>query len=198
MRLLLVRHAQTTAAEGLCYGRTDVTVLPEVTRATAERVAQHLPVGAPMICSPLSRCAELAEAIVALRPDLQVDHDSRLAEMDLGDWEGRLWSAIDAAEFEAWIRDFADTRAGGSGESTRQFMQRVGHAFDEWRAGGRDAIWITHAGVIRAAWLLRDGMRCVERSDQWPAQPIAFGECVSIELGEPGEMDLQGGGVLGL
>jgi alpha-ribazole phosphatase len=141
-----------------------------------------LPAGLVLTCSPLSRCAELARAIVALRPDLRMFHDPRLAEMDLGEWEEQLWSAIDTAEFETWTRDFADTRAGGSGESTRQFMQRVGEAFDAWRAGGRDAVWVTHAGVIRAAWLLSDGMRCVERSDQWPARPIAFGECVSIEF----------------
>jgi alpha-ribazole phosphatase len=181
MKLLLVRHAQTTAADGLCYGRTDVSVLPEVTRAAAERIAPQLPAGVPLTCSPLSRCADLAQAVIALRPDLRVNHDPRLAEMDLGDWEEQPWSAIDAAEFETWTRDFADTRAGGSGESTRQFMLRVGEAFDAWRAGGRDAVWITHAGVIRAAWLLRDGMRCVERSDQWPTRPIAFGECVNIE-----------------
>ena len=39
------------------------------------------------------------------------------------------------AEFDAWTRDFADARAGGSGESTRAFMQRVGEAYDDWRAG---------------------------------------------------------------
>jgi len=25
-------------------------------------------------------------------------------------------------------------------------------------------------------------VRCVERGDQWPARPIAFGECVTIEV----------------
>jgi alpha-ribazole phosphatase len=182
MRLVLVRHAQTTAAVGQCYGRTDVSVLPEVTLAVAERVAPVLPGGVEMACSPLTRCADLARAICALRPDLRPRPDPRIAEMDLGVWEERPWSAIDRAEFEAWTRDFADTRAGETGESTRQFMQRVGEAFDGWRASGRDAIWVTHAGVIRAVWLLRDGMRCVERGDQWPARPIAFGECVTIEV----------------
>jgi len=35
MKLLLVRHARTIAADGFCYGRTDVPVLPEATRAVA-------------------------------------------------------------------------------------------------------------------------------------------------------------------
>ncbi|MDM0067905.1 histidine phosphatase family protein [Variovorax sp. J31P207] len=183
MKLLLVRHARTTAVDGFCYGRTDVPVLPEVTRAVAERVAPELPEGVSLTCSPLSRCSELAQAIVALRPDLAVaGADPRIAEMDLGEWEEQLWSAIDRAEIDAWTRDFADVRAGRSGECTRQFMRRVGEAFDAWRAGGRDAVWITHAGVIRCAWLLRDGIRAIERSDQWPGQPIAFGECITIEI----------------
>jgi len=183
MKLLLVRHARTTAIDGYCYGRTDVSVLPEVTRAVAESVAPLLPEGVPLTCSPLSRCSDLARTITELRPDLRVlQTDPRIAEMDLGDWETQLWSAIDPAELDAWTRDFAETRAGRSGESTRQFLLRVGEAFDAWKAGGRDAVWVTHAGVIRAAWLLRDGIRAIERSEQWPAQPIAFGECVTIEV----------------
>lgn len=182
MKLLLVRHAQTTAADGICYGRTDVPVRPEVTRAVAERVAPGLPAGVAMACSPLARCTDLARAISALRPDLSALPDPRIAEMDLGDWEQRPWAAIARAEFEAWTRDFADTRAGGSGESTRQFMRRVGEAFDVWRDSGRDAVWVTHAGVIRAVRLLHGGTRCVERGDQWPGDPIAFGALVSFEV----------------
>lgn len=181
MKLRLLRHAQTSAAAGLCYGRTDVAVPPEATQAVAERIAPDLPVGIVVACSPLQRCAGLAQALSALRPDLRPQPDPRLAEMDFGAWEESPWSAIDRAEFDAWTRDFADLRAGGSGESTRQFMQRVGEAFDAWREAGRDAVWVTHAGVIRAAWLLQEGVRCVAHADQWPAQPIAFGECVTIE-----------------
>jgi alpha-ribazole phosphatase len=181
MKLLLVRHAQTTVAEGVCYGRTDVPVMPEVTRALAEVVAPALPAEVPLVCSPLARCADLAQAIAALRRDLRVQADTRIAEMDFGAWELRPWASIERAEFDAWARDFADAPAGGSGESTRQFMRRVGDAYDAWRDGGRDAIWVTHSGVIRAAWLLRDGVRCAERPDQWPRAPIAFGECVTIE-----------------
>ncbi|MGJ7508844.1 histidine phosphatase family protein [Variovorax sp. GT1P44] len=181
MKLHLVRHAQTTAPEGQCYGRTDVAVLPELTLAAAERVAPLLPADIEMRSSPLMRCDDLARAILALRSDLRVRTDPRIAEMDMGAWEGGAWTAIDRAEFEHWTRNFADTRAGGNGDSTRQFMQRVGEAYDEWLARGHDAIWVTHAGVIRAVSLLHGGLRCVERADQWPAHPIAYGACVTIE-----------------
>ena len=182
MKLLLIRHAKTTAADGLCYGRTDVPVLAELTQAAAAQVAAALPAGIEMACSPLSRCSDLAGAISALRPDLRAVTDPRIAEMDLGDWEERPWAAIARAELDAWSDGFADTRAGGSGESTRQFIARVAGAFDAWRDSGRDAVWVTHAGVIRAVRLLHGGVRVVERADQWPAEPIAFGALVSFEL----------------
>lgn len=182
MKLGLVRHAETDAAAGLCYGHSDVAVPPEAMRTLAERIAPQLAEGIEIVCSPLQRCAGLAEAIARLRPGIALRTDARIAEMDFGSWEGRSWSSIERTEFDAWTRSFADARAGGCGESTRAFMQRVGEAFDDWRGAGRDALWITHAGVIRAVWLLRDGVRCAERADQWPARPIAFGEHLTVEL----------------
>jgi alpha-ribazole phosphatase len=181
MTLWLLRHAPTSAAAGSCCGRTDVPVPAGATLAVAERIAPALPPGIALASSPLQRCAGLAEAIAALRPDLQWHVDARLAEMDFGAWEERSWAEIDRGEIEAWTRDFADARAGGSGESTRQFMQRIGLAFDAWREAGRDAAWVTHAGVIRAVWLLQQGVRCADRADQWPTRPIPFGACVTIE-----------------
>jgi alpha-ribazole phosphatase len=148
----------------------------------AANVAPLLPAGAALCCSPLSRCVDLAQTLAELRPDLPVAvRDPRIAEMDFGEWEGQLWSGIGRTALDAWASGFADTRAGRNGESTRQFLRRVAAAFDAWRDGGRDAVWITHAGVIRAAWLLRDGIRSVEHADQWPRQPIAFGECMTIQ-----------------
>ncbi|RZL93868.1 MAG: phosphoglycerate kinase [Variovorax sp.] len=181
MKLWLVRHAQTSAAAGVCYGRTDVSVPAEATRVAAESIAPMLPPGIEMVTSPLQRCAGLAQAIATLRPDLEWQIDARLAEMDFGAWEERLWADIERGEFEAWTRDFSDACPGGSGESTRRFMQRIGLAFDAWRDAGRDAVWVTHAGVIRAVWLLLEGVRCPAHAGQWPAQPIAFGACLTIE-----------------
>jgi alpha-ribazole phosphatase len=182
MKLLLLRHARTLAADGLCYGRLDVPVHPDLTREAAERVAAGLPASIGVVHSPLVRCHDLALALAALRPDLQPTPEPRIAEMDFGDWEGRPWSGIARSEFDAWMASFSDRPAGGSGESTRLFMQRVGESFDDWRASGRDALWVTHAGVIRAVEVLRTGRRSVERSDQWPSRPIAFGELVTVDI----------------
>ena len=183
MKLRLLRHGPVQAEAGLCYGVTDVGVWPEHTGAIAARIAPALPQSIALHSSPRGRCMALAEAIAALRPELPSPQaDPRIAEMDFGAWEGRPWQAIARGEFDAWTADFADARAGSHGESVRGFMQRVGAAWDAWRASGRDALWVTHAGVIRAVLLLHQGVRCPARSAQWPARAIGFGECVEIEV----------------
>ena len=183
MRLWLVRHAQTDAAPGLCYGVTDVGVPMEATLAVARAVESRIPAGIALVHSPLRRCTELAQAIRMLRPDLAMRVDERLAEMDFGAWEGRPWASITSADFDAWTGNFADGLPGEYGESTASFMQRTGAAFDEWRASGQDAVWVTHAGVMRAVQLLHGGVRRVEAAAQWPSAPIDYGACLLIECG---------------
>ena len=182
MRLWLLRHAPVQAEPGLCYGRSDLPAQPDETQAAARRAIAQLPKGLALRHSPLSRCAVLAAELHALRPEMQPHHDARIAEMDFGAWEGRPWSQIERSEFEAWKCDFGGTRVGGSGESVRQFMARVADAYDDWRASGDDALWVTHAGVIRVVWLLSRGVRAVTRADQWPKDPVAFGELMSIDF----------------
>jgi len=186
--LWLLRHAQVDCAPGQCYGASDVPALAEATRDAAVRAARVLPADVPLRSSPLQRCTDLAQA---LRPAHALITDARLAEMNFGGWEGGPWSAIARHEFDAWTADFGDGRAGGHGESTRQFMARVGTAFEEWRAAGEDAIWVTHAGVMRAVLLWRAGTRHVVRADQWPSQQIGFGEVLRIDLQAPSNPSAQ-------
>jgi alpha-ribazole phosphatase len=179
--LWLQRHAPVVAEPGLCYGATDLEAHADATRDAAQRIAPLLPAGLVLRSSPLRRCADLAVAIAALRPDLRVVHDARLAEMDFGAWEGRPWASIAREDFEAWTADFADARAGVRGESVRAFMQRVAAAHDEWLAGEGDALWVTHAGVLRAVTLLQRGVRCPAAAADWPAGELAFGGWLSFE-----------------
>ncbi|MGR4867887.1 histidine phosphatase family protein [Variovorax sp. LARHSF232] len=180
-KLWLLRHGPVECAEGTCYGASDIKASERHSREIAARAASQLPAGLDFYASPLARCAQLAFALEALRLDLQAQFDTRIAEMNFGDWEGRAWNDIPRAEFDDWLRDFAHAPAGGSGESTNGFMDRVGDAYDDWRASGQDAAWVTHAGVIRAVLLLHEGVRKVERADRWPTRTIAMGELVLIE-----------------
>ena len=180
-KLWLLRHAPVIAEPGLCYGATDLEAEAEATLTAAQRIAPLLPAGIALRSSPLRRCAALAGAIAALRPDLTMQPDARLAEMSFGAWEGRPWSAIAREEFEAWTGNFADGIAGASGESVRAFMRRTAEAHDEWLAGEGDALWVTHAGVLRAVTLLQRGVRCPEAAADWPVGDLAFGGWLTFE-----------------
>ena len=180
MRLWLLRHAPVLAAPGLCYGISDLRADAAASRAAAASAAPRLPPGLRAHVSPLQRCEQLAQYLRGLRPDLALQTDARLREMDFGAWEGRAWAEIARAEFDAWTTDFAHAAPGGHGEPVCEFMARVGAAWDDWRASGRDALWVTHAGVMRAALLLARGVRLPARAADWPADALGFGELLAL------------------
>ena len=94
--------------------------------------------------------------------------------MDFGRWEGRSWNDIDTAEFDAWMADFNRHRPGG-GESVQALLERTRRALQNERAQSGQSLWITHAGVIRAARLLLTGVESVSAAADWPREPVPFG-----------------------
>ena len=174
----LARHAKPLIAPGVCYGQLDVPADVQATAACARALAEALPHGIDVICSPLQRCEQLAQVLVGLRADLACKTDPRVQEMDFGQWEGRRWDEIGAAAIDAWVADFPHHRPGG-GESAGQFMQRVAAAWDETRASP-GALWITHAGVIRAATLLNGGQRHISSASEWPVDGPGFGRWIRL------------------
>ena len=176
MGLWLVRHAQPLVAQGVCYGVTDVAADTTDTVRAATAAAALLPVGACLLTSPLQRCEQLAKTLCALRPDLTYAQDARLVEMNFGCWEQHRWDAIPRAAFDQWMADFGRHAFGGV-ETVDALMQRVGAVWDEGLERSVPQVWITHAGVIRAATLIAQGVRQVTRADQWPRDVLAFGEC---------------------
>jgi alpha-ribazole phosphatase len=179
MMLWLARHALPVVAQGLCYGASDVPADAQATRETAQALADTLPPGLAVSSSPLARCQQLAEALHGLRPDLHYRCDARIAEMDFGAWEGRRWSDITKDEFDRWTADFAHHGCGG-GESVAQLMARTAAALADAREEGADALWITHAGVIRAVGLLAAGILVPRSAADWPREGLAFGQCDCI------------------
>ena len=173
MTLWLVRHARPLVAPGICYGALDIPADTDATAQAAQALAAALPQGLPVYTSPLQRCEQLAQSLCGLRPDLVCKTDARLAEMDFGIWEGVGWAQIPRAALDAWTADFGAHRFGGV-ESANAVMQRVGAA---WRAlQAQDAVWITHAGVARAAMLISQGVSAVHAADQWPRQAPDWGQ----------------------
>jgi alpha-ribazole phosphatase len=181
MTLWLVRHAQPLVAAGICYGQLDLKADTNATLTCAQALANALPPDIAVVTSPLQRCEQLAQVLLAARPDLTIKKDARLQEMNFGAWEGQPWATIARAELDAWTADFAAYRPGGSGESVSQFMARVASAFDE-QPGAKDTLWVTHAGVMRAVELIAGGTRQLQRANQWPIAAPAYGQWCKLEL----------------
>ena len=180
-RLWLARHARPLVEPGLCYGALDVAADAADTLRAATALAAMLPAGACLLTSPLRRCEQLAQSLCALRPDLALQTEVRLAEMNFGCWEGQRWDAIPRAAFDQWMADFGGHAFGGA-ESVDALMQRVASVWDEAALSPRAQVWITHAGVIRATTLIARGVRRVTRGKQWPRDVLAFGECRALKF----------------
>jgi alpha-ribazole phosphatase len=181
MKLWLVRHATPLVEPGICYGRQNVSADAAATAECAKSLAGLLPAGIHVISSPLQRCEQLAKALCGLQANLAYKTDPRLQEMDFGSWEGRAWQDIAPADLQAWTDSFAHHVVGGHGESTMQVMARVASAFDELQ-GPDDTLWVTHAGVIRAAELIARGQRQITRATDWPVHAPAYGQWCKLEL----------------
>ncbi|MFD8481193.1 histidine phosphatase family protein [Kitasatospora sp. NPDC059673] len=159
--LLLVRHGRSTAnTAGILAGWTPGVGLDDTGRAQAaalpERLAQ-LPI-VRLVSSPLERCRQTLEPLVAARPELgPPDLDERLGECHYGDWTGRPLSEL--AEEPLWrtVQDHASGAAFPGGESLRTLSHRTVDAVREWNEKiavehGPDALWVvaTHGDVIKA------------------------------------------------
>lgn len=174
MSLWLVRHAQPLVAPGVCYGALDVPADPDATVRAAQALAGVLPQRLAVQVSPLQRCEQLAQCLRGLRPDLTFKTEVRLQEMDFGVWEGVAWSSIPREALDAWTDDFGQHRFGGV-ESANDVLQRVAQVWDVYQAAHQPMVWITHAGVIRAATLLAQGRCNVRAAHDWPREAPAFG-----------------------
>lgn len=181
MKLWLMRHAQPLIATGLCYGQLDISADPEATQQSAKNLAAHLPRDARVYVSGLLRARQLADALLQCRNDLHLQIDTRLNEIDFGIWEGVAWNAIPVEAMQKWTEDFAHHRFGGR-ESSSELLQRVSQALRELPFN-EDVLWITHAGVIRAAtYILQHGNRTLASAAEWPREAPHFGEwqCVTV------------------
>jgi alpha-ribazole phosphatase len=179
MKLWLVRHAQPLVEPGVCYGALDLAADGAATQAAATALAAELPRGLPVWVSPLQRCEQLALSLQALRPDLTFKTDARLAEMNFGQWEGVPWAQIPAQAVQCWTDDFGDHLFGGV-ESANAVLARVAAAWNETRHEAHAlaepaAVWLTHAGVIRAARLVAQGQLQVQQAAQWPTDAPGYG-----------------------
>jgi alpha-ribazole phosphatase len=184
MKLWLLRHARAELPAGLCYGASDVPANAQHNLQAAHALAPLLPKGTTVWVSGLQRAQQLARALRTLRPDLPRPHtDARLNEMNFGCWELMPWNDIARQAFDLWMADFAHHRFGGV-ESTQQVIDRVATALLSQQAtSGEHAVWITHAGVIRAVqFIITHGHTPICHVNQWPTEAPGPGEFLCVEI----------------
>ena len=181
MQIYLIRHPKPLDVLGACYGRQDVAVGADETRAAAIVVRQQLPASvlqnAPIYTSPLSRCATLARALAAPGVPL-VDHD--LIEMDFGSWEGRSWDTVPREQLDGWAEDLWGYRPGG-GENAQAVAGRWNRFLSRLHGMDRETVVaVTHAGIIRVA-LAQAGRRDL---GELAEAPVEYGAVHALALSD--------------
>lgn len=147
MRVLLLRHGFTEANENHLYcGSTDLPLSP-AGRAALRRM--DLPAaGTRFITSGRKRCNETLEAVFGPVPK-EIEPDFR--EVDFGDFEMKSYEMLrDDPAYQAWLTGDNDKNVPPHGESGEQMKERVIAAFARVQKDGRDAVIVTHGGVIAA------------------------------------------------
>lgn len=146
MEIYLVRHTETVCEKGICYGQSDVDLLQNY-NSQFESIKAQIPGDAVFYSSPLQRCAILADYL----SESNYTTDSRLMEMNFGDWEMKNWDAIPLDEMNPWMKDFVNVTVP-NGESFTKLYNRVTD-FMQTRFQDKNSkplVIVTHAGVIRS------------------------------------------------
>lgn len=172
--LIVVRHGRTEAnATGLLLGRRLDPGLDDLGRRQA--VALRAVVGGAhrVICSPLRRARETADAL-----GLPVEIDERWIEIDYGALDGVPLADVPPATWTAW-RDDIDFVPGDGGESLASVGERVRAAAADLaeEARQRDIVVVTHVSPIKAAvaWALGVADQAVWRMYCAPASVTEIG-----------------------
>jgi len=155
--LYLVRHGATAHNEQrpvILQGNGVDGPLSENGQCQAAAVAGFLarfPL-ARVYASPMRRARETAEHIAG-RHDLQVETIDQVHEVDVGEWEGRTWSEIMAADqpyYDRFMENAADVPYLG-GETYRDVLARVQPALERVleRHAGESIAVVAHNVVNR-------------------------------------------------
>jgi len=134
LKVYLLRHGETQYnADGNRYcGRTDVW-LTEKGLKQARLVFEQLKdkkIDA-VYSSPLERARHTAKLATGSET---VETDTRIIEIDFGDWEGKTkdeFIAEDPASWNDWMDDPGTARAGRTGESGKEVIARLEAFYNE-------------------------------------------------------------------
>ena len=156
MNLLLIRHGQTDWNIARRFQGHSNVPLNEFGRKQAAALADRLSAQQidALYSSDLERAFETAKMIAHLsgcKPDLH--SDSRLREINFGDWEGLSYNEIKEKYPEALLARENDVykNAPPNGETLEQLTMRVQSMLDELYLKHKDqtVIIVAHGGVLQ-------------------------------------------------
>ena len=178
MEVYLVRHTETVCEKGICYGQSDVGIR-EPFDAVFESILNQLPQDAILYSSPLQRCAILAKHIQKNTQIESIIEDSRLMEMDFGDWELQSWDAIPREVLNPWMEDFVTVNVP-NGESFVDLDFRVREFLDSdiSKTHSKPIIIVAHSGVIRSILCKINNLPLQEAFKS----PLDYGAVIKIEM----------------
>lgn len=147
MNIYLIRHSAVYNPNKLCYGQSEIP-LEENFTIDFDWIKDHLQLQENTLfySSPFKRCTKLANFL----SDDQYKTDSRLTELNFGDWEMKPWNSIPEKELNPWMEDFVNHRMK-NGENFTDLYERTIQFYEEIASiETQDLVILTHAGVIRS------------------------------------------------
>jgi len=163
LNVYFLRHGQTAynADNNRYCGRTDIPLTEKgmVQAQSVYRQLKHISFDA-VYASPLQRAFNTAHIASGGK---NIIKDDRLIEADFGEWEGKTKEEFIAENeilWSNWMNDPAVAKAGGTGETGLQIVERVDAFFEAAFEKHRSAniMVVAHNGVNRLYLAYKLGM----------------------------------------
>ncbi|MEO6001477.1 MAG: histidine phosphatase family protein [Chitinophagaceae bacterium] len=163
LNVYLLRHGQTSwNADGNRYcGRTDLPLTDKGIEQANAVFKQLTSISFTAVySSPLQRAFRTAQIASGIK---DVIKDQRLIEADFGNWEGKTREQFieeDPSSWNAWSNDPTNTKAGGTGETAMEVIERVEAFFSsllQKKVSGNILV-VAHNGVNRLYLAYKLGM----------------------------------------
>jgi probable phosphomutase (TIGR03848 family) len=190
--LLLIRHAQNDwVKSGRLAGRTPGVHLNEEGKKQAEALGLRLePAKLQAIySSPLERARETAEAVASHHPELTVQIEEGLTEVDFGTWTGRRLRRLSRLRLWQIVQHTPSRAIFPGGEAIRDMQNRLINTLEaiaSKHGSGKIAV-VSHSDVIKAAIAYYAGMPL----DMFQRLIISPASISTVYLGQHGPMILQ-------
>lgn len=145
----MIRHTSVEVEKSVCYGQSNVPLSANFMNESDTILRQFDPNETIQIySSPSSRCTSLANEF---NKKVEPIIDSRIMELNFGEWELKKWDEIAPDDLNPWMEDFVNIKCP-NGESYQELASRTIEFLQEIvkEQQHKKIIVISHGGVIRS------------------------------------------------